>query len=209
VGEDRSRGAFRHTEYNQERLPFLEPTWWHDVHRRLVDFEELRLPTMDEHGIGYAVVSLTTPGVQGETDAALAVERARLANDALAEAVAAWPDRFGGFAAVALQDVGAAVVVAELALGEAGTRVAAALDMTTVRFVAPQAPDGPGTVDVDGRYLAWFATLGADVVVVRPDFYVYAAVAADHLGAVLETLGGQLSITAAAEAMEILDQAAL
>lgn len=52
-------------EYNQDRLPFLDATWWNDVHRRLVDFEELRLPTMDQHGIGFAVVSLTTPGVQG------------------------------------------------------------------------------------------------------------------------------------------------
>lgn len=107
-------------EYNQDRLPFLDPTWWNDVHRRLVDFEELRLPTMDRHGIGFAVVSLTTPGVQGETDVAQAVERARRANDVLAEAVAVRPDRFGGFAAVALQDVDAAVAELDRAVRQLG-----------------------------------------------------------------------------------------
>ena len=77
--------------------------------------------------------------------------------------------------------------------------MAAALGMITVRVVAPESEPGPagsdaGTVDLDGRYLAWFSDLGVDTVVVRPDFYVYAAVAADELSAVLETLGDQLGI---------------
>jgi 2,3-dihydroxybenzoate decarboxylase len=58
--------------------------------------------------------------VQGETDRAVAVERARRANDTLAEAVAAHPDRFGGFAAVALQDIDAAVDELARAVNELG-----------------------------------------------------------------------------------------
>jgi 2,3-dihydroxybenzoate decarboxylase len=107
-------------EYNQARPPFLSRQLWEQVQRRIVDFPELRLPEMDRHGIDYAVISLTSPGVQGETDAGLAVERARRANDVLAEAVAAHPDRFGGFAAVALQDIDAAVAEVTRAVTELG-----------------------------------------------------------------------------------------
>jgi gamma-resorcylate decarboxylase len=96
-------------EYNEVRPHFLSPAVWRDVQRRIVDFTDLRLQGMDDCGIEYAVVSLTSPGVQGERDAALAAERARRSNDVLAKAVADRPDRFGGFAAVALQDVDAAV----------------------------------------------------------------------------------------------------
>lgn len=35
-----------------------------------------------------------------------------------------------------------------------------------------------GTVDVDGVYAAWFESLGADAVLVRPDFYVFGTGAA-------------------------------
>jgi 2,3-dihydroxybenzoate decarboxylase len=107
-------------EYNQYRPHFLGEGLWEQVQRRIVDFTELRLPEMDRHGIEYAVVSLTSPGVQGEIDPAVAIDRARRANDVLAEAVAAHPDRFGGFAAVALQDVDAAVDELTRAVTELG-----------------------------------------------------------------------------------------
>ena len=107
-------------EYNHTRPPFLGQALWEQVQRRIVDFTEIRLPEMDRHGIDYAVISLTSPGVQGETDPGGAVERARRANDVLAEAVAAHPDRFGGFAAVALQDVDAAVAEVTRAVTELG-----------------------------------------------------------------------------------------
>lgn len=107
-------------EYNQVRPFFLGEPTWADVQRRIVDFEELRLPGMDAAGIRYAVVSLTSPGVQGETDADRAVDRARVSNDVLAEAVSRHPDRFGGFAAVALQDVDAAVTELRRAVTELG-----------------------------------------------------------------------------------------
>ena len=91
------------------RPHFLAADVWADVERRLFDFTQLRLALMDETGIGYAIISLTSPGVQGDRDVAAAVNGARTSNDVLASAIAANPDRFGGFAAVALQDVEAAV----------------------------------------------------------------------------------------------------
>lgn len=107
-------------EYNQVRPHFLSASSWVDIQRRIVDFTELRLPEMDDHGIEYAVISLTSPGVQGETDAGQAVDRARRSNDALAAVIDEHPDRFGGFAAVALQDVDAAVTELRRAVAELG-----------------------------------------------------------------------------------------
>lgn len=47
--------------------------------------------------------------------------------------------------------------------------------------------------DVDGRYLAWLAELGADTVIVRPDFYVYAATTAAAVAGLQVQLDAQLS----------------
>jgi gamma-resorcylate decarboxylase len=61
---------------------------------------------MDSCGIKRMVRSLMQPGIQGIPDRAIAIDTARRMNDNLAEQVlAAHPDRFAGFAAVALQDV--------------------------------------------------------------------------------------------------------
>ena len=59
---------------------------------------------MDRLGIEKAVLSLGAFGVQDVDDAGRAVTAAQRANEALAEIVAAHPDRFGGFAALAMQD---------------------------------------------------------------------------------------------------------
>ncbi|MEU6148259.1 bifunctional 3-(3-hydroxy-phenyl)propionate/3-hydroxycinnamic acid hydroxylase, partial [Streptomyces sp. NPDC047081] len=48
----------------------------------------------------------------------------------------------------------------------------AALDRLEVRVVII----GSGLEDVDGRYGAWLRGLGAEAVLIRPDFFVYAAV---------------------------------
>jgi len=47
-------------------------------------------------------------------------------------------------------------------------------------------------IDLDGRYGRWFADLDADTVIIRPDFYVYAATRASALDEVLSQLEGQL-----------------
>jgi 2,3-dihydroxybenzoate decarboxylase len=76
--------------------------------QRLNDFDELRLSTMDKAGVGRAILSLAGPGVQAETDTAVAVRKAREANDYLAAAVARHPTRYAGFAHLAMQDATAA-----------------------------------------------------------------------------------------------------
>ena len=74
---------------------------------RLDDLGTLRLREMDESGIDFQVLSHSIPGLQG-VDAATGVPLARRANDRLAEAVRAHPDRFAGFAALPTADPKAA-----------------------------------------------------------------------------------------------------
>jgi gamma-resorcylate decarboxylase len=69
-----------------------------------------------------SVLSLASDGIQGIDDPATAVRRAREANDALAARIALHPDRFAGFAAVAMQDPASAAAEAERAVRELGFR---------------------------------------------------------------------------------------
>ncbi|HVB52253.1 MAG TPA: amidohydrolase family protein [Acidimicrobiales bacterium] len=105
--------------YNM-RPHFLNLEVWQNVERRLADFRELRLERMDATGIGRAIISLTSPGVQGQRDVKEAVNGARTANDVLAQEIAENPDRFAGFAAVPLQDVDQAVGELHRAVTELG-----------------------------------------------------------------------------------------
>ena len=86
----------------------------------LSDFGARRLEMMDRSGIGHAVLSLAGPGVQVEPDAALAVIRARQANDALAREVARNRARYGGFAHLPMQDPKAAAGELERAVRDLG-----------------------------------------------------------------------------------------
>jgi 2,3-dihydroxybenzoate decarboxylase len=74
----------------------------------LTDFGERRLAAMDKAGIARAVLALAGPGVQAETDARIAIRRARDANDFLAREIQRRPDRFSGFAHLPMQDAKAA-----------------------------------------------------------------------------------------------------
>jgi 2,3-dihydroxybenzoate decarboxylase len=76
---------------------------------RLVDFHEQRLAEMDKHGIEFVILSLNSPAIQFIHETARAVDAARRANDILAEAIGRHPDRFGGFAALPMQDPDAAI----------------------------------------------------------------------------------------------------
>jgi 2,3-dihydroxybenzoate decarboxylase len=91
-------------EYPGVKGGAFTPEFARHVAERLCDVTEVRLPEMDAAGIDVQVLSLTTPGVQGESNIAVAVEWARRANDWIAEAVAAYPDRFAGFAVLPCQD---------------------------------------------------------------------------------------------------------
>jgi 2,3-dihydroxybenzoate decarboxylase len=71
---------------------------------RLSDFGEQRLAAMDGAGVKRAVLSMTGSGVQIERDTQLAIRRAKEANDALAKEIDRRPDRYAGFAHLAMQD---------------------------------------------------------------------------------------------------------
>jgi len=74
----------------------------------LEDLSEKRIAAMDVAGIDLFVLSQTSPGVQVEKDASVAVSRAREANDYLKGQIDLYPSRYRGFAHVAMQDVAAA-----------------------------------------------------------------------------------------------------
>ena len=80
------------------------PAW---IRGRLADLGDLRLADMDAAGIDRQIISLTAPGTQvlGTADA---VAMATLANDQLAAACRAHPERFSGLTAIAPQDPAAA-----------------------------------------------------------------------------------------------------
>jgi 2,3-dihydroxybenzoate decarboxylase len=81
--------------------------------KRLNDFGDLRLETMDKAGIARAVLSISGPGVQVERDVAMATRKAAEANDFLAREMHKRPDRYAGFAHIALQDPQAAAAELE------------------------------------------------------------------------------------------------
>ena len=75
---------------------------------QLTDFGDRRLEAMDNAGIARAVLSVAGPGVQAERDTATALRKAREANDFLAGEIQKRPDRYCGFAHIALHDPKAA-----------------------------------------------------------------------------------------------------
>ncbi len=95
-------------EYLAKGMPRVSPASYDRLIEDLSDFGDKRLAAMDGAGVRLAVLSLSGPGVQVERDAGLAVRRAREANDFLAAEVQRRPDRYAGFAHLAMQDPAAA-----------------------------------------------------------------------------------------------------
>jgi 2,3-dihydroxybenzoate decarboxylase len=94
--------------YWQTTVGDVDPAIYAQVVARLSDFGELRLAAMDKAGIARSVLSLAGPGVQAEPDVAAARRNATAANDFLAAEIAKRPDRYSGFAHLAMQDPTAA-----------------------------------------------------------------------------------------------------
>lgn len=88
--------------------------------KRLTDFGDLRLETMDRAGIARSVLSISGPGVQVERDVAAATRMAREANDFLAAEIRKRPDRYAGFAHIAVQDARAAADELERSMTQLG-----------------------------------------------------------------------------------------
>lgn len=106
--------------YGAAAQAIAQPKAWEDASRRLLDVFDERLALMDETGLDLQVLSLNSPGLQAEPDAATAVAHMREVNDFLAGAMAAHPTRFAGFAALALQDPAAAADELERAVRDLG-----------------------------------------------------------------------------------------
>lgn len=97
----------------------------HDVNSELMDVSNARIAAMNDAGIDVQVLSMTMPGPQG-LPAAESIAVARDANDRMAAAMRAHPDRFGAFATLPTPDVAAAVKELERAvttLGFKGTMI--------------------------------------------------------------------------------------
>jgi predicted TIM-barrel fold metal-dependent hydrolase len=93
--------------------------WGPEIGDQLRDLGPDRLAAMDASGIDLQVISHVAPAAQGLAGPD-GVTRAREANDHLAEAVAAHPDRFGGFATLPTADPAAAADELERAVTELG-----------------------------------------------------------------------------------------
>jgi predicted TIM-barrel fold metal-dependent hydrolase len=90
------------------------------VYDLLLDVGAQRIDTMNQAGIQYAILSLNTPGIQGESDPTTAVRDAQFANDELRHIVDQNPGRFGGFAALPMQNPQAAADELERAVRQLG-----------------------------------------------------------------------------------------
>lgn len=95
-------------DYWLKTVEDVDPSLYNQVLTRLKDFGEQRLGAMETSGIETAILSLAGPGVQIERDVATATRNARAANDFLAEQMQKQPDRYRGFAHLAVQDAKAA-----------------------------------------------------------------------------------------------------
>lgn len=95
---------------------------WRRVLDRLEDTDGFRLAEMDRLGIETAVLSLGATGVQDEPDTKRAIAAAAEANDALAKIISRHPGRYAGFAALPMQDPGAAADEAERAVRQLGLK---------------------------------------------------------------------------------------
>jgi len=89
----------------EQTRPFAgDSSYFDDFTRQILDLEEERLGLMDATGIELAILSLNAPGVQKILDSAEALDVAQKANDRMAAAVAAHPDRYAALAALPMHD---------------------------------------------------------------------------------------------------------
>ena len=106
-----------HEAYWRTTVGNVEPSHAANLLARLSDFGEMRLKSMDEAGIARSVLSVAGPSAQIERDAAKATRVAREANDFLAKEIQKRPDRYSGFAHLAVQDARGAADEIERANG--------------------------------------------------------------------------------------------
>lgn len=71
---------------------------------KLLDIHDQRLKSMDDEGVEYMLLSLTSPGCQGESNQEKAEKMSSVANDYLSGEVKKNPQRFGALAALSMHD---------------------------------------------------------------------------------------------------------
>jgi predicted TIM-barrel fold metal-dependent hydrolase len=109
-----------------------DPAEWRAMAAALQETDTVRLADMDAAGIEIAVLSLAAPCIQDVVDPEQAAARAVGANDALAQVVAAHPDRYVGLAALPLQDPAAAADELERCVTQHGFKGALANGYSSV-----------------------------------------------------------------------------
>lgn len=107
-------------EYFGKTAGNISPALFGKAREALLDFGDLRLENMDKIGVEKSVLSLAGPGVQAEKSTDTAVRLAQKVNDFLAEQMAKRPDRYGGFAHLAVQDPKAAADELERCVSDLG-----------------------------------------------------------------------------------------
>lgn len=132
--------GFEH--YSQAFTKLMHPKMLSELSHQLSDFDETRLASMDSAGIDIVVLSQTAPGIQGETDTALAISRAQQSNDFLAAQVARHPTRYAGFASLPMQSPQAACRELERAVKVLGMKGALVNGHTHGTYYDDRAYDG-------------------------------------------------------------------
>lgn len=108
------------SEYLKSVDDLFDPKILSTISEELVEFDEKRLGIMDGAGIKIAILSQTSPGIQQEADTEKATVAAKLANDFLSSNIKRHPERYRGFACIALQDPKSAVIELERCINELG-----------------------------------------------------------------------------------------
>src|SRR6516165_7588193 len=107
-------------DYWQTTAGDIDPAIYRQAVARLSDFGDMRLEVMDRGGIERTVLAISGPGVQIERDTATAVRKASDSNDFLAGEIQKRPQRYSGFAHLALQDAKAAADELERSMRDLG-----------------------------------------------------------------------------------------
>jgi len=92
----------------------------HALTQKLADIHIHRLAQMDAEGVEYMLLSVTSPGPQGEPDRAKAQQMAVSANNWLAGEVKKNPKRFGALASLSMHDAAEAAAELRRAVKELG-----------------------------------------------------------------------------------------
>lgn len=96
--------AGREAKSRREAHLYISPPDRERYMRQISDINDERVRLADAHGIGYTIVSLTVPGIQGIHDPKEAERSATETNDWVYGKIKGRPDKLGAFAALSMHD---------------------------------------------------------------------------------------------------------